>query len=255
MRKGDLAAIIDLNEPDDQIQPLTAARPIGTLPFAGRYRLIDFPLSSLDHANVRSVAIFLPKSGRSVTDHIRSGSTWNMDQITGGIFTYPYMAGRDYEDPKLRARYFDDCLQFLRKSSAQYTIIMGTQIVANVDVDAIVAYHQAGESPVTAVYKNLPEEAMKPEDLTLDMTELGTASSVVPASENRGHLKEGKIPAFMDIYLIGTIDLIDLLTDASEAPTFKRLPQILREAVLENNANAFEYTGFLGKVEYDSAVF
>ena len=89
MRKGDLAAIIDLNEPDDQIQPLTAARPIGTLPFAGRYRLIDFPLSSLDHANVRSMAIFLPKSGRSVTDHIRSGSTWNMDQITGGIFTYP----------------------------------------------------------------------------------------------------------------------------------------------------------------------
>ena len=151
-----------------------------------------------------------------------------MDQITGGIFTYPYMAGRDYEDPKLRARYFDDYLQFLRKSSAQYTIIMGTQNVANVDVDAIVAYHQAGESPVTAVYKNLPEEAMKPEDLTLDMTELGTASSVVPASENRGHLKEGKIPAFMDIYLIGTIDLIDLLTDASEAPTFKRLPQILR---------------------------
>ena len=60
MRKGDLAAIIDLNEKDDQIQPLTAARPIGTLPFAGRYRLIDFPLSSLDHANVRSVAIFSP---------------------------------------------------------------------------------------------------------------------------------------------------------------------------------------------------
>ncbi len=255
MRKGDLAAIIDLNEPDDQIQPLTAARPIGTLPFAGRYRLIDFPLSSLDHANVRSVAIFLPKSGRSVTDHIRSGSTWNMDQITGGIFTYPYMAGRDYEDPKLRARYFDDYLQFLRKSSAQYTIIMGTQNVANVDVDAIVAYHQAGESPVTAVYKNLPEEAMKPEDLTLDMTELGTASSVVPASENRGYLKEGKIPAFMDIYLIGTIDLIDLLMDASEAPTFKRLPQILREAVLENNANAFEYTGFLAKLNTTQRYF
>ena len=82
------------------------------------------------------MAIFLPKSGRSVTDHIRSGSTWNMDQITGGIFTYPYMAGRDYEDPQLRARYYDDYLQFLRKSSVQYTIIMGTQNVANVDVDA-----------------------------------------------------------------------------------------------------------------------
>ncbi len=52
----------------------------------------------------------------------------------------------------------------------------------------------------------------------------------------------------MDIYLIGTIDLIDLLTDASEAPTFKRLPQIMREAVLQNNANAFEYTGFLAKL-------
>jgi glucose-1-phosphate adenylyltransferase len=248
MRKGDLAAIIDLNEQDDQIQPLAAARPIGTLPFAGRYRLLDFPLSSLDRANVRSVAIFLPKSGRSVMDHIGSGSTWNMDQTTGRIYTYPYMAVRDYDDPQLRARYFDDYLQFLRKSNSKYTIIMDTQDLANIDIDAIVAYHNAGESMITTVYKNQPEEEMQPDDLTLDITGLGTASSVVPASDNRGHLKKGKVPAFMGIYLISTTDLIELFTDAAKAPAFKRLPQIMREAVMQNNANAFEYTGFLAKI-------
>ncbi len=40
-----------------------------------------------------------------------------------------------------------------------------------------------------------------------------------------------------------------------EAPTFKRLPQILREAVLENNANAFEYTGFLAKLNTTQRYF
>lgn len=110
------------------------------------------------------------------------------------------------------------------------------------------AYTQAGTSPVTAVYKLLPTAALQPTHHTLDNTTLDSASSVVPAAELRGHLKTGKIPALLDIYHIGTIHYIDLLTDASTAPTFKRLPQIMRTAVLQNNANAFTYTGFLAKL-------
>lgn len=56
MRQGEMAAVIDLNEDVHTLLPLTEHRPIGTLPFAGRYRLIDFPLSAITAADIHSVA-------------------------------------------------------------------------------------------------------------------------------------------------------------------------------------------------------
>ena len=55
MVKNRLAAILNLTEDNAAFIPLTNTRPIAALPFAGRYRIIDFLLSSISHANVPSV--------------------------------------------------------------------------------------------------------------------------------------------------------------------------------------------------------
>ena len=148
MRKGDLAAIIDLNEKDDQTAIDSSPPDWNAVHLLGVIVSLIFPLSSLDHANVlRSVAIFLPKSGRSVTDHIRSGSTWNMDQITGGVFTYPYMAGRDYEARSCGHGILTIIFSFCGKAALQYTIIMGTKMSPMSILMRCGIPSKAGESP------------------------------------------------------------------------------------------------------------
>jgi len=248
MKTGAITAVIDLNEPDTLLRPLTDYRPIGTLPFAGRYRLIDFPLSAIDNANIRSVGLFLPRSGRSVQDHIRSGSAWNLNSLQGGVFTFPYIAEKDYADPQVRSRYYDDYIQFLRKSDTQYTVILGTSNVASIDIEALMAYHQLGNSRLTVMYKQVPRQLVEPDDWTLELSELGTTSSVVLAKNHHGDPNTEKLPMFMNVYFMETQDLIDMLVNASERSNFKHLSQLLREAVLENNANAFEYTGYLSPI-------
>lgn len=249
MTQGEMAAIIDLNEEDDALRPLTAYRPVGTLPFAGRYRLLDFPLSAVAYAGVHSVALFMPRSARSVQDHVRDGSSWNLDLIQGGVFMFPYMATRDYSDSQLRHRYFDDYTTFLRRSGAPYTVIIGSRNVASVDLAAVLAYHQAGDAPVTVVYKKLAEAEMAPSDWTLTLSEQGTASAVVPTEARREPADaDGKVPSFMDTYLLATPDLIDILDAAAENDTFRPLPALLRDYVVANNANAFEYTGYLARI-------
>nr|WP_225350617.1 hypothetical protein [Lacticaseibacillus camelliae] len=52
----------------------------------------------------------------------------------------------------------------------------------------------------------------------------------------------------MDTYLLATADLIDLLDVAAGSQTLVTLPELLRDYVLANNANAFEYTGYLARV-------
>ena len=71
MVKNKLCAILNLTEDDQLLKPLTQNRPIAALPFADRYRVIDFALSSICHAEIDSVALFIAESGRSIYDHIR----------------------------------------------------------------------------------------------------------------------------------------------------------------------------------------
>ena len=89
MKMNRICAILNLTEDETALKPLTRIRPIASLPFASRYRLIDFNLSSISHAEIKSVGMFIAGSGRSIYDHIRSGSVWNLESgLTGGIFTY-----------------------------------------------------------------------------------------------------------------------------------------------------------------------
>ncbi|WP_445659399.1 hypothetical protein [Aerococcus urinae] len=88
MVQNKVCAILNLTENDNDLYPLTKQRPIAMLPFACRYRLLDFALSSITYANMRSAALFIGRSGRSVYDHIRSGKPWDLDTYRGGIFTF-----------------------------------------------------------------------------------------------------------------------------------------------------------------------
>ena len=79
-----LCAVINLDESEPQLMPLTKRRAVAALPFGSRYRLIDFPLSSLYSAEVTSVALFVRGSARALLDHVRSGYPWGMESTVGG---------------------------------------------------------------------------------------------------------------------------------------------------------------------------
>lgn len=160
---------------------------------------------------------------------------------------FPYIATRDYSDPALRQRYYDDYTTFLRRSGSTYTVIIGSSNIASVDLAAVLAYHQAGDAPITLVYKKLPAQDITPDDWTLTLSEQGTASAILRQKDRRERLSD-TVPAFMDTYLLATADLIDLLDVAAGSQTLVTLPELLRDYVLANNANAFEYTGYLARV-------
>ena len=102
MAKNRISAIVNLTEDNTVTLPLTNARPIAALPFAGRYRVIDFVLSSIAYAEIDSVAMFIGESGRSIYDHVRSGESWDLDnKIRGGIFTYSQQNWKKQQMPYL----------------------------------------------------------------------------------------------------------------------------------------------------------
>jgi len=84
----DLLVVIDASH-RDAFDKLTLHRTPGALPFAGKYRLIDFTLSNIKNAGVINVAIFPLGNYRSMQDHVGSGKRWNLDRRNDGLFILP----------------------------------------------------------------------------------------------------------------------------------------------------------------------
>ena len=84
-----LLGVIDATTNYDHLMELTAHRSLAAVPFAGRYRLIDFVLSSMVNSGIKSVALFPKYQYRSLLDHLESGKNWNLSRKKDGLFFFP----------------------------------------------------------------------------------------------------------------------------------------------------------------------
>lgn len=90
-----LIGVINLDHELDQLKELTYFRCGAAVPFASRYRLIDFTLSNMMHAGVHDIALFIRRKYRSLLDHLGEGRPWDLDRRRGGLFILP----PDWNDP------------------------------------------------------------------------------------------------------------------------------------------------------------
>ena len=89
MISSSVAGIVFANAHDETIAKLTQKRSIASVPFGGRYRLIDFCLSNLVNAGVSNIGIITKEKYRSLMDHLGSGVHWDLDRKSGGIRILP----------------------------------------------------------------------------------------------------------------------------------------------------------------------
>ena len=64
---------------------LTKNRTLSSLPFCGRYRLIDFALSNMVNSGIQTVGVITPYNSGSLIDHIGTGSPWSLDRKSGTV--------------------------------------------------------------------------------------------------------------------------------------------------------------------------
>ncbi len=73
----------------NQLKELTEHRTVSSVPFGGRYRIIDFMLSNLVNAGVTDVGIIVRENYQSLLDHIESGRSWDLSRKRGGLRFFP----------------------------------------------------------------------------------------------------------------------------------------------------------------------
>jgi glucose-1-phosphate adenylyltransferase len=78
-----------------RLELLTETRAKPAVPFAGVYRLIDFPLSNCQHSGVADVWVSVQYQPQSVSEHLANGRPWDLDRTTGGLMMLPPFQGSE----------------------------------------------------------------------------------------------------------------------------------------------------------------
>ena len=142
--------IIFSNAYDEVLPELTALRTMGSIPFAARYRLIDFQLSNMVNAGIPQVGVITKSNYRSLMDHIGTGKPWDLSRKRDGITFLPPFAGEKYEN---RINALEAMLPYISKSTNEYVLMADCNVVCNLDYTEIIEGHKASGADITVAYK------------------------------------------------------------------------------------------------------
>lgn len=146
--------MIFANMHDQTVPELSADRSMGSIPFLGRYRLIDFCLSSMTNAGIQEVAVITKANYHSLMDHIGTGRPWDLSRKHQGLVVLPPYAfhGGIYHG-RIEALY--NAFHYLRDSRADYVVMSDCNWVANFDFDDVIGKHIATGADFTMVCKRM----------------------------------------------------------------------------------------------------
>lgn len=159
--KKRVMGVISVAERDELLQELTLKRSIASVPFGGRYRLIDFILSSMVNSGIQNIAVFPSGKYRSLMDHLGTGKDWDLNRKRGGLFILPpnsVTAAQSPDGGELHnlSRHLD----YFYKSPEDYVLISGGNIICNMDFSPVFHFYQDVRADITILFKEIkkPEE-------------------------------------------------------------------------------------------------
>jgi len=223
---------------------------MASIPFASRYRLIDFILSSMVNSGIDNVSIIVRQNYHSLMDHLGSGREWDLTRKNGGLNIVPPFAEKNVKIYNGRVEALASVLSFLQHQKEKYVVMSDANIAVNFDFSAFLDAHIQSGADVTVAYteEELPESALKAETdnkalyYTLDL-EKNRVNNIKINSRSSG------IQNFsMNIYAIERELLIDQIRQASVRGYVYYERDILSPHLVTLNVQGYKYEGYTARI-------
>ena len=147
-----------------RLSVLTTKRTKPAVPFAGKYRIIDFPLSNCVNSNIFDVMVLAQYRPQSLIEHIGSGGPWDLNRdFTGGVrILTPYKARFDADWFEGNADAVQQNFTFIKQGAPDLILILSGDHIYTMDYDRMIQYHLANQAELTMATIRVPlEEASR----------------------------------------------------------------------------------------------
>ncbi len=247
----DVMGIIYTTNDDLSMRELTSVRSISALPVAGRYRLIDFALSSMVNSGIKNVGVLLQNNYHSLIDHIGSGKEWDLHTRVDGLFILP-----PFTNDENGGAYSGmlDALSanrsYLRRSRQEYVVIASGAVVLNANFEEMVQQHIDSGADITVGYTR---------DTSSDLANHVVNRHAFMQFDAEGRLTNMEInpnaPSYdnlaIDLFVVRRKLLIYLVDQAVSQGKHSMLADMIRSHMTAGTLDirGYEYKGFCRRIE------
>ena len=135
-----------------KLGPLSEPRALSAMPFAGRFRIIDFLLSNMVNTGIKRVGVIALTRYKSLMDHLGTGASWDLDRMNQGLYLLP-----PYINPLTRSSERSDLtsiIDYIESGSQDYVVITDCNLVMNTLYNDILEAHLDSGAAITVLYNH-----------------------------------------------------------------------------------------------------
>ena len=248
--KNEALGVIFPNSYDGLVPELVKERLMGSVPFASRYRLVDFVISGMARAGIDNISLIARENYLSLMDHLGSGREWDLARKNGGLNILPPYAQKEIKVYNGRVEALESIKSFLISQKEKYVVMSDSHFVANMDYAEILDAHKNSGADVTVVYRKqeIPENFKKPlgsnNDLYYTLDIEGNRVKQIFVNSKR----DGEVDFSMNVYVMDRELLIRLVDEAYVLgfTCFER--DILAPQIEMLDVQAYNYEGYVAYI-------
>ena len=249
----DVMGLIYTGENDARLRELTITRAIAAMPVAGRYRVIDFLVSSLVNSGIKNIGVITQKNYHSLMDHLGSGKEWDLHGKHDGLHILPPFLTR--ENVGLYPGLLDALRSnsnFLIRSKQETLVLSNSGIIYNAKIDELVRFYKDTGADITLLYT--PDPSMRRD-------EYGTYISVAENGDVTDMEVEPTHPNCPNCYMQVMVIKRELLRDLVDKAVSHGLHSLDRDILLQMirnktaKINAYEYKGKAWQIDSVQSFF
>ena len=250
--------IIYTNKDDLSLRELTNQRSVAALPLAGRYRVVDFILSSMVNSGVRNVGVIMQRNYRSLMDHLGSGKEWDLHTRYNGLFLLPPFVkqetGGEYLGvlDALRANF-----DYLRRSTQKLAILTNSNMVFNMNFEPRIRQHEETDADITLLYTKVRRD--------MELSSAGKHTHAFLNVEKDGRISDMEVnpnaanydTMYMNVLLIKRTLLMHLVDGAAAHGEHDINRELIQPAIKSGSLKVYgyEFKGYYRRIETIKSYF
>ncbi len=226
------------NEAD--LGELTRVRSVAAVPFAGRYRLVDFILSGMVNSGIINIGVATDYNYQSLLDHLGSGKPWDLARKKYGLFILPPFTRRITEEGDARMSILIGILHYMKRSGQKYIIVADCNNVCNIRFDDILTHHTDSCSDITVVYQQTDG---KNPGTYLDIDKEGNVNGFIATSDAKK-----KVNRAVGYYVFNKDFLINSLERCQLLGKTDFVKDVIGWAVSKLKVTGYLFSGYLSAI-------
>ncbi|MCL2333072.1 MAG: glucose-1-phosphate adenylyltransferase subunit GlgD [Actinomycetia bacterium] len=243
--------------PGDEIpslRELIDERTVAALPIAGKYRVIDFPLSNLHNSGIRSVGVVVSRKYNSLMDHLGSGRSWDLSGKNEGLFILPPYSLR--ENPGFYrggVESIRSAFDYMRKTRQDYCVLAGVTSIYNLDYSDMMRFHIESGADITVLYHTVEMDHHVDEqyhEVFFGLSEEGRVRSIEINPMNTALTARS-----LKSYIIRKDLLIRLVEECYARGEYEFSEHLLRNNIDHLKIMSFEHPGYVGMLKSAHSYF